>query len=129
MKRLYINSYLDVVEACVFNWHDPDSFIIQIEEVGDNIVVEHCHKEDILDLQPFTTNLRDVATAHKGDRDKINEYMAVELRNDPFGRYSGKTLGDIFMANDTKWIERCIAEMRNDYIKDRVIYLKENLKR
>lgn len=129
MKRLYINTFFDVIDAGTVDLANLDDFIIQIEKCGEYLFVEHCHKEDILDLQPFTTNVRDVMTAHKGDQDKINEYMAVEIRNDPFGRYTGKTLGDIFNAQDEKWIDRCIKEMRNDYIKDRVIYLKENLVR
>lgn len=125
MIRKYLNSIITMTETKMFAPAVERGFIIQIEMLGEYVIFEWCEESEKIDLIPFTTNYREAQSAPKGDAHKAEEYLSVEIRNDPFGKYTGKTLADIFNAKDTRWIERCIEQMRNDYIKDRVIYLKE----
>lgn len=132
MKRIFENSNFEVgmydeIKDILSNL---DNDIIQLEMNGNMVAVEWCKCEDYIDMIPFIVGKQqDMArNAPQGDLSKVNEFREVELLKDPFMRYSGYTLGEIFDAKDSKWITKCLSDMKNEYIKDRVKYLADYYK-
>lgn len=130
MKRIFENSNLEIGKYEEMKDTLENVNIIQVESNGELVIVEWCKYEDYLDMIPFLISKpQDMArNAPKGDINKVNEYREVELLKDPFMRYSGYTLGEIFDNKDIKWINKCLQDMKNEYIKDRVAYLVEYYK-
>lgn len=135
MIRKYINSKVilikgvSIIEEKIIEDIINNKFIIQVEPQMDNLIVEYCENAQIVDLIPFTSNISTPRQEPQGDLHKVEEYREVVINNDPFGKYSGYAIGDIFDAQDINWINRCIKDMRNDYIKSRVEYLKDHYKK
>lgn len=135
MIRKYINSNvklirgISIIEEKIIEDIINNKYIIQVEPQMDNLIVEYCDKSEIVDLIPFTSNISTPRQEPQGDLHKVEEYREVVINNDPFGKYSGYAIGDIFDAQDINWINRCIKDMRNDYIKSRVEYLKDHYKK
>lgn len=135
MIRKYINSKVilikgvSIIEEKVIEDIINNKFIIQVEPQMDNLIVEYCESAQIVDLIPFTSNISTPRQEPQGDLHKVEEYREVVINNDPFGKYGGHSLGEIFDAQDINWINRCIKDMRNDYIKSRVEYLKDHYKK
>lgn len=125
MLRKYTNSKISIFEINLLKGFEDYCFVIQTETVGDKLLIEWCKNSEILDLQPFLMVTPQGTKTASFDNSKYDEYISVVINNDPFCKYSGKTLGDIFTAQDKKWIDKAIQEMRNNYIKDRVIYLRD----
>lgn len=131
MIRKYINSKVAIIRgvSIIEEKIIGDMFIIQVEPQMDNLIVEYCENTQIVDLIPFTSNISTPRQEPQGDLHKVEEYREVVINNDPFIKYSGCSLGEIFDAQDINWINRCIKDMRNDYIKSRVEYLKDHYKK
>lgn len=135
MIRKYINSKVilikgvSIIEEKVIEDIISNKFIIQVEPQMDNLIIEYCESAQIVDLIPFTSNISTPRQEPQGDLHKVEEYREVVINNDPFGKYAGHSLGEIFDAQDVNWINRCIKDMRNDYIKSRVEYLKDHYKK
>lgn len=135
MIRKYINSKVilikgvSIIEEKIIEDIINNKFIIQVEPQMDNLIVEYCESAQMVDLIPFTSNMSTPRQEPQGDLHKVEEYREVVINNDPFGKYSGYAIGDIFDAQDINWINRCIKDMRNDYIKSRVEYLKDHYKK
>lgn len=129
MLRKFINSEFfieNVTDGTVSKFlSDDKQFIIQSEVVGCWVSIEYCLKENIPDLIPFNLNQNTPKTVNKGDSDKVQEYREVVIMNDPLGKYNGCSIGDVFDAKDTKWIDWCLKNMKNSFIKDRVKYIAE----
>ena len=135
MIRKYINSKVifikgvSIIEEKIIEDVINNKFIIQVEPQMDNLIIEYCESTQMVDLIPFTSNMSTPRQEPQGDLHKVEEYREVVINNDPFGKYSGYDIGDIFDAQDINWINRCIKDMRNDYIKSRVEYLKDHYKK
>ena len=133
MKRVFLNS--EIFFAFGFNDEDidnifDDKYIIQVESMLNCLIFEYCNKSDILDLIPFVaSNMQEMAKNQpRGDINKVNEYRDVIINKDPFMVYSDCPIGKIFDDKNAKWISRCLKEMKNEYIKDRVEYLVDYYK-
>ena len=133
MKRVFLNS--EIFFAFDFNAEDManifyDKYIIQVESMLSGFIFEYCNKSDILDLIPFVaSNMQEMAKNQpRGDINKVNEYRDVIINKDPFMVYSDCPIGKIFDDKNAKWISRCLKEMKNEYIKDRVEYLVDYYK-
>lgn len=141
MKRMYINSKIDMVcnrqflikntnELAPTNEYNMqiNDFIIQAEQVGDIILVEHCANDQVTELIKFDalSGIIKPVEPKQNDAEKIAEYRDVVLKNDPFQKYSGKKLGEIMDANDDKWVDLCLKNMKNEYIRERIKFLWEH---
>lgn len=133
MKRVFLNS--EIFFAFTFNANVidnilDDKYIIQVESISNGLIFEYCNKSDILDLIPFVaSNMQEMAKNQpRGDINKVNEYRDVIINKDPFMVYSDCPIGKIFDDKNAKWISRCLKEMKNEYIKDRVEYLVDYYK-
>lgn len=134
MIRKYINSkmkyIIDENDVEYLFAEENKFFIIQVEpSINNCLIVEYCESAQMVDLIPFTSNISTPRQEPQGDLHKVEEYREVVINNDPFGKYAGHSLGEIFDAQDVNWINRCIKDMRNDYIKSRVEYLKDHYKK
>lgn len=134
MLRKYINSemiFLDAKLLVTATKMEEHSLIIQTERISDTIVLaEIISRDEIFELIPFG-NLTTTPTNNKTqqvDEDLIYDYRETIINNDPFGKYSGTKLGEIFDKNDIGWVNNCIKNMKNAYIKDRVNYLAKYYK-
>lgn len=126
MIRKYINSTVYIVEAdkCV---SAEGVFIIQAEPLNDNkYIVEFCKEGQQLDLISMSTLAKIEPKKEENDMDTVCDYLSTIINNDPFGKYSGEELSVVFQNKDKKWIDTCIKNMRNTYIKDRVEYLRNH---
>lgn len=128
MRRLFLNTKIeyiydyreDIVNPIFFN-----GYIIQAEELHNGMLIEWCDKKEILELIPFVAgNMANMAKNQPvGDVEKVNEYRETIINKDPFMIYSDCPIGKIFDDKNEKWISRCLKEMKNEYIRDRVEYL------
>ena len=102
-------------------------YIIQTEKINDDtILAEYFNTaEEFLEAEPLNAP----ATYQDSEKAaKIAEYKAVTLNNNNFNdKWSNKTLGELFEANDREFIERAKKEMKNEYIKERIIFLDKEL--
>ena len=126
MKRLFLNSKIGAVED--IDLRDDTFFVIQAEKVGEYIFIEYCQQDEVVDLIPFdvVNNGQKQQPKKQSDDEKIAEYRNVILNKDPFGKYSGKTLGEIVDSGDDQWIEKVLKNMKNDYIRTRLEFLVNN---
>lgn len=133
MKRVFLNSeifFQFISKDDLFGKVLEDKYVIQVEGLTNGLVIEYCDKKDILDLIPFVaSNMQEMAKNQpRGDINKVNEYRDVIINKDPFMVYSDCPIGKIFDDKNAKWISRCLKEMKNEYIKDRVEYLVDYYK-
>lgn len=132
MKRLFVNSNIHYILQERDRGGDAvlsDAYIIQFEMVGNYYIIEHCAPDEVVDLIPFDTVVNSgqkPARKPESESDKIAEYRAVVLNKDPFGKYSGKTLGEIIDANDEQWLDKVVKTMKNDYIRTRIEFLQKH---
>ena len=125
MLRKFKNSYIDFVTMLEFKEIAFKQFVIQTEKFSDDIIeVEYCNYEDeLVELRVASTS-----KSQSQEDDKINEYRAVVLNNNAFnGKWSGKTLGEVFDAKDYEFIDNAIKNMRNEYIRERIEFLRSKL--
>lgn len=101
-------------------------YIIQTERISDECVII-----EYFDLKnKFTRNLfnKNNEIQDNEKQAKIDEYKAITLNTNNFNdKWSGHTLGELFEANDREFIERAKKEMKNEYIKERIIFLDKEL--
>lgn len=128
MRRLFLNS--EIKYSCNCSSADVNAiflnrYIIQVEELAGGVLVEFCEKEEILELIPFVAgNMANMAKSQPvGDIEKVNEFRETIINKDPFMIYSDCPIGKVFDDKNEKWISRCLKEMKNEYIRDRVEYL------
>ena len=133
MKRLFVNSEVVILPTNAENIVSSLSkikYIIQLEKLEEELYfVEHCNQDEVVDLIPFDTVVNSgqkPARKPESESDKIAEYRAVVLNKDPFGKYSGKTLGEIIDANDEQWLDKVVKTMKNDYIRQRIEFLQKH---
>lgn len=133
MKRVFLNS--EIFFAFGFNSEDIanifyDKYVIQVESMPSGLIFEYCNNSDILDLIPFVeSNMQEMAKNQpRGDINKVNKYRDVIINKDPFMVYTDCPIGKVFDDKNVKWISRCLKEMKNEYIKDRVEYLVDYYK-
>lgn len=80
---------------------------------------------DKIKLYESTSDTTQEKETKKQDK-TLEEYRKVVLNTDPFGNtFSGKTLGFIF-DNSPEWVDHALNNMKNDYIRDRLQYIKDN---
>lgn len=96
-------------------------YILQTEVTENFLSIEFCDFEKIVELIPF--NLQTLKNNDNIESDKLEEFRETILNNDPFFKYSGAKLGEIFDAKDKAWLSKALKEMRNAYIKERLEYL------
>lgn len=131
MIRKYINSNIKILKGV--SMIEPDGlevllssiYIIQVEPQLDNLIIEYCMQGEQIELIPFTANMSTPKQEPQGDIHKVEEYRGVVINRDPFGKYSDCTLGEVFDNKDIVWINKAIREMRNEWLKDRIVYLKD----
>ena len=127
MIRKYLNS-----EFILYDLTKPASaelkskYIIQTEITNNFLLVEFCDFDKIVELIPF--NLQNLKNNDNIESDKLEEFRETILNNDPFFKYSGAKLGEIFDAKDKAWLSKALKEMRNAYIKERLEYLNSYYK-
>lgn len=127
MLRKYINSKIVCLQVAIdYSLDSKEDIVIQTEKLTDTLIIaETVSRYNLCELIPFG-NLTTIPTNNKTqqvDEDLIYDYRETIINNDPFGKYSGTKLGVIFDANDKGWVNNCIKNMKNTYIKDRVSYL------
>lgn len=124
MKRLFLNSKISICDINQFEINDL--YLIQFEMSGISILYEWCEKNEIADLIPFNTLTLPAAQKEEENHfDKVDEYRAVVLNNDPLFKYNDTPLGDIFDKHDADWINKALRVMKNEFIKTRIKYLKD----
>ena len=126
MLRKFKNSAINFVTLEDYKTISFKYFVIQTEKFSDSIVeVEYCNYEDeLVELRVASTS-----KSQAQEDDKITEYRAIVLNNNAFnGKWSGKTLGEVFDAKDYEFIDNAIKNMRNEYIRERIEFLRNNLK-
>lgn len=119
MLRKYKNSSVALIDINL-GMCDWDS-LIQCEKISDNLLlVEFATDFDgLIDFKMLPT------TSQNEEQQKINEYRAIVLNNNGFnGKWSGKTLGELFDANDREFIDKAIREMKNEYIREKIVFLE-----
>ena len=131
MLRKYLNSEIVIVD--LEEKVDIDSvldLVVQTEKLSDRyILLEKIKRENLFELIPFgNLTLQTPTKTQQVDEDLIYDYRETIINNDPFGKYSGTKLGEIFDKNDIGWVNNCIKNMKNTYIKDRVNYLAKYYK-
>lgn len=130
MERKFINSGFSILDLKTIDELNSlaQYYLIAIEKVGEYFVCEYCKEEDICELIPTSSLVSGKQPQKKAESeaDKIAEYRAVELHKDPFGKYSGKTLGEIIDANDESWYTKVVSSMKNDYIRTRLEFLHDH---
>lgn len=130
MKRLFVNSEFKIVDIDTLDRFGLEKkYIIAIDIIGDDYICEYCQQDEVVDLIPFDTVVNSgqkLSRKPESESDKIAEYRAVVLNKDPFGKYSGKTLGEIIDANDEQWLDKVVKTMKNDYIRQRIEFLQKH---
>ena len=130
MRRLFVNSEFKIVDIDTLDRFGLEKkYIIAVERIGEDYICEYCQQDEVVDLIPFDTVVNSgqkPARKPESESDKIAEYRAVILNKDPFGKYSGKTLGEIIDANDEQWLDKVVKTMKNDYIRQRIEFLQKH---
>lgn len=63
----------------------------------------------------------------KSEADKeLETALDTKLINDPLGKYNGCNLRVPFDRNDTEWIEWCLNNMHNKFIRDKIELIKKS---
>ena len=122
MLRKYKNSSVTLIEIGLGarGMQDWDS-VIQTEKITDTLLLVE-YANDFDDLIDFKMSQ---STSQSDEQAKIDEYRAVVLNANQFnGKWGNHTIGEIFDANDTEFIDKAIREMKNEYIRTRIEYLK-----
>lgn len=123
MKRTHKKSKIVVLpEGCT----GIDAYILQIEQLGNLTVVEYLEQNEALEY----VNSAD-ATPEKNIVDmEYENALTTVLNNDPRGKFSGKTLQEIFNDPSGKeWVEWALANMKNKFILERVRAIYEHNQR
>ena len=107
----------------------PKGFIIQFGFHEDYILIETVNLADLEKYRNETKlvdkNEEKVKTKQEQD---LENALDTVLNKDPFGDvYSGWKLKDI-MENDPEWIDKAIKDLKNTFIKDKLILIKNNYK-
>lgn len=122
MIRKYLNSEFNLYDLMdSLRGELENKYIIQSEITNNFLLVEFCDFDKIVELIPF--NLQNLKNNDNIESDKLEEFRETILNNDPFFKYSGAKLGEIFDAKDKAWLSKALKEMRNAYIKERLEYL------
>lgn len=131
MIRKFINSKMEIIPLDTSFMGTNDYIVLQIENLGNNFaIVEFIENNEICDLIPLTAVVGTTKsqTQNADFDEKLEEYRSVILNKDPFGKYSGASLGEIFDNKDINWINQCLKNMKNEYIRERVAYLNNYYK-
>lgn len=122
-RRLNVNSELHIYTVGDFFYGNEcvlyslefkkEWVILQWQMIDpDHILVEALHCQTV-----------DTSNANKGDIDFEN-YLDTVINKDPFGaKYSGKKIREVFESGDAVWLERALAELRNNFLRDRLQYI------
>ena len=63
----------------------------------------------------------------KSEADKeLETALDTQLLNDPLGKYNGCNLRVPFDRKDTDWIDWCLKNMHNKYIRDKIQLIKNS---
>lgn len=128
-KRLNKNSTLSLFDTrtCDFKTAlenmEMSGVVLQIVQLSNDLIILEDLPAEMLDSVP---------TKEAEDNDStLAEYFDTVLNNDPFHMgFSGKKLGDIWASDQgMTWFEKAKISMRNEYIRDRVLYILKNAKR
>lgn len=134
MIRKFINSKLILIDLEQIEDVELDNkmfLVIQTERVNEKyILVEKIERENLCDLIQLTSviSTQKQNTQNEDFDEKLEEYRSVILNKDPFGKYSGVSLGEIFDKKDITWIMQCVNNMKNEFIRERVAYLEHYYK-
>ena len=132
MLRKYKHSFISVYHAHrVDEQSDEPIYIIQTERISDELIlIEYFYYDSDstcseIDFEPLNAP----ATYQDNEKQaKIDEYRAIILNDNAFNdKWSNKTLGELFQANDREFIERAKKEMKNKYIQEKIIFLDKEL--
>lgn len=126
MLRKYKNSYVGILNITVEAAINSQKYYVQTEKINDTtFFAEWFNRLENADFEPLNAP----ATYQDNEKQaKIDEYKAITLNTNSFNdKWSGHTLGELFEANDREFIERAKKEMKNEYIKERIIFLDKEL--
>lgn len=124
MKRTHKKSIMIILpEGCTGM---AEGYLLQIEQVGNLIAVEYLRPEDAEEYKQSTDT-----TPEKNIVDmEYENALTTVLNNDPRGKFSGKTLQEIFNDPSGKeWVEWALANMKNKFILERVRAIHEHNQR
>ena len=101
--------------------------LIHLQIIDDILIVEYIPKENMEQYigekaQPTST---EQAGKSKEEQD-IENALDTVLNNDPRGKYNGCLLRDIFDNHDNEWVEWCLKNMHNEFIRSRVELIKNS---
>lgn len=126
-KRLNKNSTLSVLSSdsgeefqSFFDKQELTGAILQIVVLPNNVILFEVLPAEMLDSVP---------TKEAEDNDStLVDYFDTVLNNDPFHMgMAGKKLGEIWASDQgLTWFEKAKVSMRNEYIRDRVIYILQH---
>lgn len=127
MLRKFKNSYVATYNIIDLNrvFCTGELQIVQTEKLTDELILVESvdNWENLDELKMSQTK------SQSEEQSKIDEYRAIVLNSNQFnGKWSNKTLGELFDAKDTEFIDKAIHEMKNEYIRTRIEFLKEHTK-
>lgn len=128
MKRTHKKSMFKELDGSALH----KLFILQIEPVTTSVDAQSNYAQYLVeylsdaDAQEYLHNA-DAATPGKQPMDMAYEdALTTTLNRDPRGQYSGKTLKEIFeSAGGKEWVKWALANMHNEFIRERVQTIAE----
>lgn len=110
--------------------YDGEVLVIQVAITSNNNLIVETVFLPLLEKyrnETKTIDKNEEKVKNKEDQALENALDTV-LNKDPFGDvYSGWKLKDI-MENDPEWIDKAIKDLKNTFIKDKLILIKNNYK-
>ena len=123
IKRLSKYSNIEIIAKEGFQEIAIPSKIIQVATDENFIACEYITKENIADYlkeQGEQTNSTPIVPVKTEKQKALENALTTVLNKDPFGKWGGHKLKDIFDAQDYEWVDRCLNEMQNKFIRDKV---------
>ncbi len=132
MKRTHKKSIIDLLtygQLTELLYENYENYFLQVEPVEDRyFLVEYLKTEDAEEY--INSSATETPAKNTLDMEYENALTTV-LNNDPQGKYSGRTLEEIFNdPNGAQWVDWALKNMHNKFILDRVkiIYNKRSAK-
>lgn len=128
MKRTHKKSAIVVYPVTTWQQNPLTLYILQMEVSGDYVILETLMPQDAEEY--INSSATETPAKNTLDMEYENALTTV-LNNDPQGKYSGRTLEEIFNdPNGAQWVDWALKNMHNKFILDRVkiIYNKRSAK-
>lgn len=87
--------------------------IIYIEYIPEAFLKEYMEEQSTIKLDA-------VQPVKNQEEESIEDDLNTVLNKDPRNKYSGKTLKEIFDANDMEWLHWALSNMKNEFIRKKL---------